>query len=248
MNYFSPRRLIRFNLTIFLKCPFLFDLASRLPRHRWRRLIFRGLAGLLVNLLFLPISDLYSQVHPGAVSSQTLNTAEYHQKAVYLYNFLHFVKWPKKPEQAGDTEPLIIGIVGISPFGDTLAAIKASLPDAKQKEISIISYGPYRQGMDLSRCHLLFISASEQRNFAAIITGLRGKSVLTVADHDTFLAAGGMINLVNYQGKVRWEINRTPVQQAGLRLSAKLMDTAVNIVENTNTRNTSGKRIDDSNP
>jgi len=205
-------------------------------------LIWQALGGLLVLVLFLPIPLLHPQVHSRAVSSEPLFISEYQLKAVYLYNFLHFVKWPKKSEQAGDTEPLIIGIVGISPFGDALADVKASLPAAKKKEISIISYGPYRQGMDLSHCHLLFFSASEQRNFAAIIAALRGKSVLTVADNDSFLAAGGMINLVNYKGKVRWEINRTPVQQAGLRLNAKLMDIAINIVENTNTRNVTGKK------
>jgi hypothetical protein len=210
--------------------------------HYRQSLLFHGLAGLLVILLYQPVPDLYPQVYARVGNSQPLITTEYQLKAVYLYNFLHFVKWPEKSEQAGVTEPLVIGIVGMSPFGDALADIKASLPAAKQKEISIISYGPYRQGMDLSRCHLLFISASEQRHFPAIVAGLRGKSVLTVADHDSFLAAGGMINLVKYKGKVRWEINRTPVQQAGLRLNAKLMDTAINIVENTNTRNVSGKK------
>lgn len=205
-------------------------------------MIFQGLAGLLVLLLFRPASELHTQVHPQAVRSQQLITTEYQLKAVYLYNFLHFVKWPKKADPADGPEHLIIGVVGISPFGDSLADIKSSLPEAKQEEISILSYGPYRPGMDLSRCHLLFVSASEQKNFAAIVAGLQGKSVLTVADHETFLAAGGMINLINYQGKVRWEINRTPVQQAGLRLSAKLMDIAVNIVEKSNTRNTSGNK------
>jgi hypothetical protein len=210
--------------------------------HDLRHLFFQGLAGLLILLFFWPVLRLHSQVHPLPVSGQSLVTSEYQLKAVYIYNFLHFVKWPKKSEQAGGPEPLIIGIVGISPFGDTLADIKASLPAAKQKEITIISYGPYRPGMDLSRCHLLFVSASEAKNFAAIVAGLQGKSVLTVADHNTFLAAGGMINLVNYHGKVRWEINRTPVQEAGLRLSAKLMDIAINIVGNTNTQNAAGNK------
>ena len=193
MNHFSSPLLFCCGVTISFMCLFLLDPVSRPPSHHWSRLIFRGLVWMLVIFLFQPASNLHSQVHSKAVSSQALITTEYQLKAVYLYNFLHFVKWPRKTEQAGDTAPLIIGIVGISPFGDALAAIKASLPDAKQKEISIISYGPYRQGLDLSRCHLLFVSASEQKNFATIIAGLQGKSVLTVADHDTFLAAGGMI-------------------------------------------------------
>lgn len=198
--------------------------------------------GLAAALLFLPLHDLHPQVHHQAVSNQQLITTEYQLKAVYLYNFLHFVKWPRYAGAPATVGPYIIGVVGISPFGDALAEIKSSLPGAKQKEIIIISFGPYRQGMDLSRCHLLFICASEQKNFLSIVTDLMGKPVLTVADHAAFLAAGGMINLVNYRGKIRWEINRTPVQQAGLRLSAKLMDIAVNIIDKSEKQHISGEK------
>ena len=205
-------------------------------------MILQALSGLLVVLLFLPAPVLHPQVHPQAVSSQQLVIAEYQLKAVYLYNFLHFVKWPKNAGAPDGAGPNIIGVVGKSPFGDTLAEIKASLPGAKQKGIAIISFGPYRQGMDLSRCHLLFVSASEQKNFSSIVNDLKGKSVLTVADHDKFLAAGGMINLINYKGKVRWEINREPVQQAGLRLSAKLLAIAVTIVDKSDKQHISGEK------
>jgi hypothetical protein len=206
------------------------------------RFIYQALSVQLVVLLFLPVPLLHPQVYSKAVSSQHLVISEYQLKAVYLYNFLHFVTWPEKIDQADGLEPLIIGVVGRSPFGDTLAEIKASLPDAKQKGIAIISFGPYRQGMDLSRCHLLFVSASEQKNFSSILNDLKGKSVLTVADHEKFLAAGGMINLVNYKGKVRWEVNREPVQQAGLRLSAKLLAMAVNIVDKSDKQHISGEK------
>ncbi len=185
---------------------------------------------------------LHPQVTPPADSNQQLITTEYQLKAVYLYNFLHFVTWPENAGAPDTAGPLIIGLVGESPFGEALADIKANLPDAKQKEITIISFGPYRQGMDLSQCHLLFVSGSEQKNFSAILSGLQGKSVLTVADHDTFLAAGGMINLLNYKGKVRWEINRAPVHKAGLRLNAKLLAIAVTIVDQHESRNVSGEK------
>ena len=211
-------------------------------RHCLWGFFLRGLSGLLVILLFLPAAGLYPQVHPQAGSNQQLITTEYQLKAVYLYNFLHFVKWPKNTDAPDTAGPFIIGVVGKSPFGDALTEIKSSLPEVKQKEIAIITYGPYRQGMDLSRCHLLFISASEQKNFLSIVTDLLGKPVLTVADHTAFLAAGGMINLVSYRGKIRWEINRTPVRQAGLRLSAKLMDIAVNIVDKSDNRQISGEK------
>ena len=105
----------------------------------------QGLAGLTAALLLLPAAGL----HPQATSNQQLITTEYQLKAVYLYNFLHFVTWPKNARAADTAGPLIIGVVGKSPFGDALAEIKSNLPDAKQQEISIISFGPYRRGIDI---------------------------------------------------------------------------------------------------
>jgi len=48
----------------------------------------------------------------GAIESAT----EYQVKAVFLYNFSHFVEWP--PEAfTTPTEPFVIGILGSDPFG-----------------------------------------------------------------------------------------------------------------------------------
>ena len=51
----------------------------------------------------------------------------------------------------------------------------------------------YRAGEDLRGAHILFISASERKRLPMILAGLRGSSVLTVADTAGFLEAGGMI-------------------------------------------------------
>jgi hypothetical protein len=99
------------------------------------------------------------------------------------------------------------------------------------KPVRIIHYGDYQEDMDLSSCHLLFISASEKSNFRKIIAGLRDASVLTVADSENFLSSGGMINLVQTGGKIRWMINRTAADRAGLRFSSQLLSIAVKVVE-----------------
>ena len=48
--------------------------------------------------------------------------SEYQLKAVFLYNFAKFVKWPAESFADADS-PIILGILGVDPFG---AAIRPS--------------------------------------------------------------------------------------------------------------------------
>jgi hypothetical protein len=124
----------------------------------------------------------------------------------------------------------VIGIVGESPFGGAFEELEATIRKTGKKPIRVTYYGPYREGLNMRNCHLLFVSTSEKKNFAKIIADLRGLPVLTVADTEGFLSAGGMIELVKDRGKIRWTINRSQADEAGLRFSAQLLSLAVRVV------------------
>lgn len=126
---------------------------------------------------------------------------------------------------------MVIGIVGESPFGEALKALQADVQRNGMKPVRIIQYGPYQEHMDFRECHLLFVGLSEKGNFKRIIARLKDSPVLTVADTENFIASGGMINLVQTGGKIRWMINRAAADRAGLRFSAQLLTIAVKVVE-----------------
>ena len=156
---------------------------------------------------------------------------EHELKAVYCYNFAHFVYWPAEKELK-HSESVIISIVGRPIFGKALEQLQADLKKKKKKNITLVYHGPYQEGMDLSRSHLLFICGSKKNNFRKIIAGLKDAPVLTIADTDGFLKAGGMIKLVTRNNKVRWEINRASLRKAGLNLHYQLLELAVKIINN----------------
>ena len=185
-------------------------------------------------LKFVILTALLLVVVPVCYADQdSPSTSEYALKAVCLYNFTHFAYWPaaKEPKKS---EPVIIGVVGRSPFGGAFEDLQVYLQEAHKQNISIVYHGPYREGMDLQQSHLLFISASEQKNIGAIIASLKGAPVLTVSDMDGFLEAGGMISLIVRNNKVRWAINRMTLNSAGLQLNAKLLQLAVRIKDSSN--------------
>lgn len=156
---------------------------------------------------------------------------EYDLKAVYLYNFLQFVQWPESTKPPGADGAMVIGVLGESPFGNALKNLQENLLKSGMKPIRVAYYGRFREGMDLEECHLLFVCASEKKNFRRIVAALRDTPVLTVADTENFLAAGGMITMVHDRAKIRWLINRAAAYRTGLRLSPQLLSIALKVDE-----------------
>lgn len=159
---------------------------------------------------------------------------EYELKAVYLYNFLQFVQWPENTRTLSKDGTMIIGILGESPFGDSLDDLRRVIRQRNMTPVKFVYYGSYedvvRESRDIASCHLLYLCSSEQGRFNRIVADLNDAPVLTVADSGNFLLSGGMITLVESRGKIRWEVNRTTMDKAGLRVSAQLLSMAVKVV------------------
>jgi len=154
----------------------------------------------------------------GAASAQSDQPSEYEVKAAFLFNFTKFVEWPNGSFD-GPLAPIVIGILGTDPFGDSLVNIVAG-QKAQGRSIMIAKY---RRGDDFRRCHVLFISASERQHTAEILAGLQDSNVLTVSDVDGFAAAGGVLQFVMQNNRVRFLVNLEAANQNKLRVSAKLL-------------------------
>lgn len=143
---------------------------------------------------------------------------EYQVKAAYLFNFLKFVEWPEEAF-ADSLAPIVIGIVGDDPFGSALPQVIIG----KTVQGRDLVIRKYHVGEDLRGAHILFISVSERKRIPLILSSLRGSSVLTVADTEGFLDAGGMIQFLSESDHVRFAINGGAATQAKLKLSSKLL-------------------------
>ena len=83
----------------------------------------------------------------------------------------------------------------------------------------------------LKRCHLLFICPSEKKTVNEIIDLVKDQGVLTVADTQGFLDAGGIVNFVIEDNKVRFDINLTASEKAGLKIRSQLLRLAKKVVK-----------------
>ncbi len=184
---------------------------------------------MIIILFIVFIAFPARTVEPAHIRYDADAPSENELKAIYLYNFLQFVQWPKEKCPLPGGRARKIGVLGDSSFEPVLRALQAKL-NAKNQQLKLTFHGPYHDGMDLSNCCLLFIAGSELKNLPRILDNLDSKAVLTVADSDAFVTKGVMITLISRKNKVRWAINREPVTKAGLRLSAKLLDIAVQVI------------------
>lgn len=158
------------------------------------------------------------------VRAQVLPSAEYRIKAEYLANFAKFVEWPDGTFANGDRS-FVIGVVGNYPFGISLSeAVSGKTVHGRKIQIRILTPRD-----NLRDCQILFFGGSDQKRFAQILTSLQGASVLTVGEADGFLPAGGTINFLVEQERVRFEVNPAAADRARLKLSSQLLAIARNI-------------------
>ncbi len=156
------------------------------------------------------------------VRAQQPKAEEYQVKAVYLYNFGRFIEWPASAK-SGESFPICV--LGRDPFGATLDTTVAGTSIEQQKLVAR-RIASAREATD---CRILFISSSESSRLKEIVASLDKSPALTVSDVPGFTASGGMIQFVRKENKVRFEVNLTATEKAGLTLSSQLLKVATEI-------------------
>ena len=147
---------------------------------------------------------------------------EYRVKALFLYNFTQFVEWPVESFR-DPSDAFSICVVAPSPFeaGELDRAIKGKRIDSHPLAVRLI-----RDANQTSGCHIVFISAASIKKGKGAMSDPKLTGLLTVGEAPGFALAGGVINFLVKDGRVRLEINLGSAERAKLRVSAKLLKLA----------------------
>ena len=180
-------------------------------QSRWLQLL-RLTAALLASLL---------AVLPGSAPAGQATPTEDEVKAAYVFNFARFIEWPPA-KFAGNTSPLIIGLIGNGPVGDVIGAV-IQKKTINNHPLVLRRLSP---ADDLTLCHILFVCRSERERFADIVSAVHGAAVLTVGESDQFLERGGIINFYVDSETVKFAVNLDSSDQARLKISSKLLAVA----------------------
>lgn len=148
---------------------------------------------------------------------------EYGVKAGYLLNFARFVEWPATAF-SGPNAPLEICIFGHDPFGRMLDDVVRG--ERVQDRAIVVRHvsGVPQSGT----CQTLFVTSDAR---VASVRSLLPKGVLLVSDDPRTLRDGVMIAFTIESRRVRFDVNQKAAENAGLKISSKLLSVARTVTQ-----------------
>lgn len=143
-------------------------------------------------------------------------------KAGFVLNFSRYTEWPQAHR---GSELRICGLDRQALSGKLQLLAGRQVEGRPIRVLAPVPAGGLRD------CQVLFIAASEHAQVASVLRELACAPVLTVSDMPDFIGQGGMIGLKLRAGRVRFDINRVAVRDAGLHLSSQLLKLADEVLQ-----------------
>ena len=170
-----------------------------------------------IAALFVCISCLTLFCVVPAEAQDDLEAREYQIKSSFLYRFIQFAQWSANPE----AREVTLCVLGKSRY----PIISRSLQGKKvrDKPIHVVQINGTDQ---VEKCQVLFISGSTTETGLLDLQLLSNKTILTVGETDNFTRHGGLIRFYKVKNKIRFEVNLSAAEKAGISFSSKLLKLA----------------------
>jgi len=145
-------------------------------------------------------------------------------KAAYVYQIINFVTWPASSLD-DSTQPITICLIGHVEFQQSLFSLQGREVKKHLIYIKQITSAAREAG-----CHILFVGEYPLPRVKEILQDASDQAILTLGDFPGFVDLGGMIGFTKRGNNIRLEINLDAAKKAGITISAKLAEVAVNII------------------
>ncbi|MCE5315086.1 MAG: YfiR family protein [Armatimonadota bacterium] len=174
-----------------------------------------------IAILLFVVSACLGMSGPAFADSAKGGPSEYELKSAYIFNFVKFVEWPDGSFSDANS-PIVIGILGDDPFGNTIDNAVANKTVNGRK----LHIHRFKKASDLKQVHVLYISASEDKHLMDTFNVLKDKPVLTIGETGSYARSGGIIRFLNEDNKIRFSIYADKAKKVGLKISSKLLKLA----------------------
>ena len=163
---------------------------------------------LLLGLFFMPVSDLYADTF-----------SDHEVKAVFLYNFPNFVRWPESAFQNDEESFVYCGMNDSNPVTMTLKA----LIEGEKVQSRTVRFQRLQRIENMTQCQVLFLSKDRSALAHRLIEAAEDTNVLLGSDLQQFAVRGGLIELTEVDGRIRPTINIEQLEKTQLKVSSKLL-------------------------
>ena len=177
------------------------------------KIFFRISLSILISILMLSVHSAHAQ-----------SVSRHEVQAAFIHKFIKFIEWPQNSLRE-DSQTILVGIIGSGQMVNALNGIKGK--EVKGLKITVLQISELS---DAKSCDVLFISPSEEGRYEEILGAVRGLNILTVGQTKGFAIKGVIINFVLVDNKIRFEINKGAGEEAGLKISSKLLNLATDVI------------------
>lgn len=155
------------------------------------------------------------------------NFSENQIKAVFLFNFAGFIRWPGDAFTDTESPFHFCALSDQTPIIQSLIqVINGESQQGRKLVFKLIEPSADLTINDVRICQILFFHQQEFEQFPLLVQALNGSRILTVSDAEDFIDEGGMISLIHSDRRLRPMIHNKRLQQAGLKASSKLLQLA----------------------
>lgn len=183
---------------------------------RWRQ---QAAAQLLVLglLALLCISAVPQQREPDKDTKAVI-------EASYIYNIAKLVQWRDAAMRQG---PFVIGVIGSGNLYQELVNKYANRSIGKQP----IEVRKLPATMEIDRCNILFVPATNRDLLPGILRQANARSVLIVSDFPDALSHGAVVNFIPASNTLKYEISLSNADKHGIDVGLTLKQLADRVVE-----------------
>jgi hypothetical protein len=156
-------------------------------------------------------------VVPGSAAPYSVDAV----KAAYLFRFASYVEWP---ERANDS-PFVFGVHGAKDVAVHLERLTTGMRvrgrAAQVREVR----GP----ADLDGLQVLYVGRNWFRSSRQLRSESASRPILLVTDHEDGFDGGAVINFIETDRNVRFEISLLAADRGGLRIDSALLSVAARV-------------------
>lgn len=165
---------------------------------------------LLLLLALLPVWACQAAAEEASADESAL------LKAAYIYNFAKFTRWEV---EEGDT--LHLCALGSNGLSEALQRLAGKWVGERRIAVhKFLAQAPSEE------CHILYFGASQSTTYRTQLQGIATQPLLTISEIPDFAVSGGMIELFEERGQIRFRVNLEAVEAGDLTLSSRLLSLA----------------------
>jgi hypothetical protein len=141
-------------------------------------------------------------------------------KALFIYNFINYIDWPKKVN-----EKFKIAIIGNN---DLATELKSFATQKKIGTLTIIVVSS-KSSADVKDCQIVFLSHNNIDELPNLIVQSKQNNILLITETPNSCAKGAGLNFILKNGSIKFEISKTNIESAGLKVNSGLFNLGISV-------------------